>query len=134
MRLVVYKINMCNLSETTYQSATAGQILRYAPNLPQSKALGINMTSRTYPLIKSVLGGIYGAQTTKSDAEDISELKKNLEYQPFRDGFSRELIQAFDDSKLSWRDILEECEVMCADTEQEAKCFAEKFLWEATFK
>lgn len=92
------------------------------------------MNSEKYPLIKSVLGGIYGSQTTKSDSEDISQLKKDLEHEPFKSGFTKELKLAFNDNEISWQVILEECDVMCVNTEQEAKYFAEKYLWEVTFE
>jgi len=86
-----------------------------------------------YPLIGSVLGGIYSANVGYSDEEAKNELKKDLKHPPFKEKFMNELRQAFTDSSLSWANMFDEFEVMHIESEEEAKDIAKKYLWDITF-
>lgn len=86
-----------------------------------------------YPLIESTLGGIYGAQTFRSDEHALGELSKDLSHEPFRTAFILELKAAFFDPQLSWVKLLDDAEVACVETETEAIGVARKLLWVPVF-
>ncbi|MCG7961693.1 MAG: hypothetical protein N0E54_03185 [Candidatus Thiodiazotropha taylori] len=86
-----------------------------------------------YPLISSVLGGIYSANVDYTNEEAKIELKNDLEHPPFKENFIVELRQAFNDSEISWVKLFDELEVMYIESEEEAKNIAKKYLWDITF-
>jgi len=77
-----------------------------------------------YPLIRSTLEGIFGSQVASDDATSVTALRRDLQHEPFRQGIKKELAEAFSDKDLSWRELLEECDVASFDSEQEARQFA----------
>ena len=87
----------------------------------------------SYKLIKSVLGGIYGAQVGLDDEEAIAALQKDLQHKPFREGIETELKKAFSDESLSWVQLMDDCEVSFFETEEEAKSVAKELLWGVVF-
>ena len=87
----------------------------------------------SYKLIRSVLGGIYGAQVGLDDEEAIATLRKDLQHKPFREGIEAELKKAFCDESLSWAKLMDDCEVSYFETEEEAKSVAKEFLWDVVF-
>ena len=84
-------------------------------------------------LIKSVLGGIYGAQVGLDDDEAIAAFQKDLQHSPFREGIEAELKKAFSDESLSWVKLMDDCEVSFFDSEEEAKRAAKELLWDVVF-
>jgi len=87
----------------------------------------------SYELIKSVLGGIYGAQIGLDDNEAIYAFQKDLQHDPFREGIEAELRKAFSDESLSWVRLMDDCEVSFFETEEEAKSVAKELLWDVVF-
>ena len=87
----------------------------------------------SYKLIRSVLGGIYGAQVGMDDDEAIAEFKKDLQHPPFREGIEAELKKSFSDESLSWVKLMDDCEVSFFDSEEEAKEVAKELLWDVVF-
>ncbi|MBN1008293.1 hypothetical protein [Amphritea pacifica] len=87
----------------------------------------------SYKLIKSVLGGIYGAQVGLDDEEAIAALQKDLQHEPFREGIETELKKAFSDKSISWVQLMDDCEVSFFETEEEAKSVAKELLWDVVF-
>lgn len=88
---------------------------------------------RRYPLIESTLGGIYGAQTFRSDEHAMSQLSKDLSHEPFKTAFVLELEAAFSDPQLSWVKLLDDSEVASVESEAEAIGLARKLLWLPVF-
>lgn len=84
-------------------------------------------------IIKSVLGGIHGAQVGLDDEEAIAAFQKDLQHEPFRKGIEAELKKAFSDESLSWAKLMDDCEVSFFETEEEAKSVAKEFLWDVVF-
>jgi hypothetical protein len=76
-----------------------------------------------YPLIRSTLEGIFGAQVGMDDDSAIAALRSDLSHLPFLEGIRRELAEAFSDASLSWRQLLDECDVEAFETEGEAESF-----------
>lgn len=87
----------------------------------------------SYKLIRSVLGGIYGAQVGLDDYEAIAAFQKDLQHEPFREGIEAELKKAFSDGALSWSKLMDDCEVAFFETEEEAKLVAKELLWDVVF-
>ena len=87
----------------------------------------------SYKLIKSILGGIYGAQVGLDDEEAITAFRKDLQHKPFREGIESELKKAFCDDSLSWAKLMDDCEISFFETEEEAKSAAKEFLWDVVF-
>lgn len=87
----------------------------------------------SYKLIRSVLGGIYGAQVGLNDEEAAEALKKDLQYAPFHEGLEAELKKAFSDPSVSWVKLMNDCEVSFFETEEEARLFATEILWDVVF-
>ncbi|WP_409524705.1 hypothetical protein [Nitrincola sp. MINF-07-Sa-05] len=84
-----------------------------------------------YSLIVSVLSGIYSASVGYDEEDAIGELKKDLdENVGFRDGFRKELKEAFSDKSISWRDLLAQHEVLFVDDEEVAREYAKRILWD----
>lgn len=86
-----------------------------------------------YPLINSVLGGIYGANIGYSEEEALVQLEKDLEQKTFKENIKKELKLAFNNADISWKKLLDQNEVMYVETEEEAKVIVKKYLWEAVF-
>ena len=95
--------------------------------------LGAQVAETKYEIIESVLGGIYSAEVGYSDEIAILNLKKDLQFKPFKDSFLHELTEAFQDNNISWCKLLEDCHVGIFDTEIESKKFVQKFLWDVAF-
>jgi hypothetical protein len=76
-----------------------------------------------YPLIRSALEGIFGAQVGMDDDSAMEALRSDLNHLPFLEGIRRELAEALADEELSWRQLLVECDVDAFQTEVEAELF-----------
>lgn len=88
---------------------------------------------KSYKLIESVLGGIYGAQVGKTDAEANAALKNSLKQDLFRNGIELELKQAFSNDSLSWLTLMRYWEVGNYESEDEAKEADKVYLWDVVF-
>lgn len=86
------------------------------------------MTASKYPLIRSTLEGIFGAQVALDDQSAMDALRRDLEYVPFRKGIREELRKAFSDDGFRWLKVLDECDVGGFDTEDEAELFVRRAL------
>ena len=73
-----------------------------------------------YPLIRSTLAGIFGAEVGFTETEATQALVRDLAHPPFREGLSRELSETTMEPSFSWRLMLEEYEVAYVSTEAEA--------------
>lgn len=78
---------------------------------------------KAYPILRSTLEGIFGSGAGLSDEETTSSLLKDLSHKPFRDALGAELITALSDASISWRRLLEECDVAYFDNEDDARKF-----------
>ena len=82
-----------------------------------------------YSLIKSVLSGIYSSSVGYDEAEAINELQKDCkENEIFRKEFLQEITEAFSDSKISWKHLLADYDVVFFDEEDTARKYAKKIL------
>ncbi|WP_417582465.1 hypothetical protein [Nitrincola sp.] len=84
-----------------------------------------------YSLIESVLSGIYSVSVGYDEEDAIGELRRDLDENVwFRDGFRKELNEAFSDKSISWRNLLAQHEVLFVDDEGVARDYAKKILWD----
>ena len=89
-----------------------------------------------FPEIRRILGAAFSIGTGLSDDASTALLKRALENKEWRERFlENELIQAFSASTTRWADLLfnDQYEVFESETEEEAREFASKILWEPTF-
>lgn len=78
---------------------------------------------KPYPVLRSTLDGIFGSAVGLSDEEAAASLAKDLGHKPFRDALRAELEAAFADESVSWKALLEGCDVAYFGSEDEAKSF-----------
>jgi len=87
-----------------------------------------------YPLIGSVLAGMFSSSVGYSEEQALAALSRDLRtIENFRTGFQEELRRAFHDNTLSWSELLEEHDVAFFEDEAAAKRYAQKMLWDPTF-
>ena len=82
----------------------------------------------SYPLIRSTLEGLFGAQVATDDDSALNALRRDLTHLPFLLGIREELSTAFSDQSLSWQQMLDECDVETFDSEDEAESFVRQNL------
>ena len=78
---------------------------------------------KTYPVLRSTLDGIFSSAVGLSDEEATASFAKDLGHKPFRDVLRAELGAALADGSVSWKALLEECDVAYFDSEDEARSF-----------
>jgi len=84
--------------------------------------------------IDYVLANYFSASIGQSEDEAISTLQKHIASSPeLATGLHRELEQALDDVGFSWKDALSEHDVLFTESEDEARQYARKVLWESVF-
>ncbi len=88
------------------------------------------MSTRTYPLIRSTLQGIFSTQVAFSDEAANAALIADLAHASFREGMRDEIVMALTDKELSFQALLDECGVAFFDTEHEARAFFERVVAE----
>ncbi|MCB1892780.1 MAG: hypothetical protein KDF48_11205 [Rhodocyclaceae bacterium] len=88
---------------------------------------------KRFPAIESVLKTIFNAEDGLS--EDVAIRLYQRTAKSSYSNLKAELEEAFASDAVCWRDMLltEEYEVFDADSEQEAKAYARKILWDPLF-
>lgn len=76
-----------------------------------------------YPVLRSILEGIFGSDVGFTDAEAASNLLRDLEHRPFSDALAAELGAALGNAEMSWRQLLDECGVAYFESDDEARQF-----------
>lgn len=85
-----------------------------------------------YPNIIYVLKTIFVVDFGFPEDMAISLYKESLQSSGKVDDMKQELTEAFSDESISWKEMLlnDDYEVLDLDTEEEAKEFVERVLWE----
>lgn len=89
---------------------------------------------KQYPLVRSTLEGIFGAQVGLDDDESAAVLLRDLSHLPFKEGIQKELSAAMTDATLSWQTLLDESDVEYFDTEDQARNFVNEKLIQVVFR
>lgn len=84
-----------------------------------------------YENIRHMLRTVFSADFGFSEEVAISIYVKSITSRGKKNEMRRELTDAFEDEGLSWRDILvnDEYEVLEFETEEEAKAYVRRVLW-----
>lgn len=84
-----------------------------------------------YPLVEYALKTIFNVETGLSEDVAIRMYLRNAEAGGKTERLKEELRQAFDSSDLSWTEMLrnDSYEVYDAESEADARAFAERILW-----
>ncbi|RYD96316.1 MAG: hypothetical protein EOP50_06785 [Sphingobacteriales bacterium] len=85
-----------------------------------------------YPLLENLLMSVMSVDVGLSADREEDALKASLLSIDFRTRLRKELESAFADPSISWIELLdnEKYSVFSADTEEEAKKYIEKRLWD----
>jgi len=89
----------------------------------------------TYEYIDHVLANYFSASVGQSEEEAVSTLRKHVTSSPeLASGLRRELQHALKDVAFSWKQALAEHDVLFTESEEEARVYARKILWESLFE
>lgn len=88
---------------------------------------------RDYGYIENVLGGIFGAELSRSDEDAVRSLRSALHSPDFKKGIERELRSAFSDASFSWLGALTRNGVGVFESEEAAGSFAREFIYDVVF-
>jgi hypothetical protein len=91
------------------------------------------MEPHQFPYIETTLANYFGVNVGYSETEAIAKLRSHLSNDSFRVGLRDELVSAFADTNVSWREILSFYEVAYVSTEQEAVSIVRRYLWVPAF-
>jgi len=89
---------------------------------------------KTYDYLTHVLRVLFNADHGLSERQAISLYLEEASQN--REKIEQELLQAFADGQLSWMKMLrnESYEVLDADSEEEARSYAKRILWDPIMK
>lgn len=89
---------------------------------------------KAYENINYVLANYFGPVAEYSEQEAISTLRRHLtEGAEFSEDLRTELQKALNDETYSWKDVFIENDVVFIETEEEARVYAKKILWDELF-
>ncbi|KGC03825.1 hypothetical protein DM43_3104 [Burkholderia cepacia] len=87
-----------------------------------------------YEYVDHVLATYFGSSAETSEEEAISLLSGNIKNnEVFASGLRADVGRALQDSGYSWKDALEQYEVAFFDTEDDARSYAKRILWDSLF-
>ncbi|MCA8254366.1 hypothetical protein LGM89_13920 [Burkholderia sp. AU31624] len=87
-----------------------------------------------YEYVDHVLATYFGSSAETSEEEAISLLSGNIKNNDvFASGLRADVGRALQDSGYSWKDVLEQYEVAFFDTEEDARSYAKRILWDSFF-
>lgn len=87
-----------------------------------------------YEYIDHVLANYFSANGGQSEEEAMSALRKHVASSPeLASSLHRELQHALKDVAFSWKQVLAERDVLFTESEEEARVYARKILWESLF-
>ncbi|MEL4168389.1 hypothetical protein [Pseudomonas sp. ZS001] len=85
-----------------------------------------------YENIRHMLRTVFSSDFSFSEDMAISIYVRSIESSGKRSEIRQELLEAFNDETLSWRDILvnDEYEVLDFESEEDAKAYVRRVLWD----
>ncbi|HDR9204590.1 hypothetical protein WJ24_26840 [Burkholderia vietnamiensis] len=87
-----------------------------------------------YEYVDHVLAAYFGSSAETPEEEAISLLSRNIKNNDvFAFGLRADVERALQDSGYSWKDVLEQYEVAFFDTEEDARSYAKRILWDSLF-
>lgn len=87
-----------------------------------------------YDYIDYVLSNYLSVSVGHSEEEAISLLRAELTgNENLSVGLRSEVARAFDDSSYSWQSALEQSNVLYVDSEEAARSYAKRILWDSLF-
>jgi hypothetical protein len=88
-----------------------------------------------YPIIVQMLRTAFNAEDGLSQEVAIRLYKRAVESRDLTESLKQELKEAFSNASVSWKSLLlnQEFEVFDADSEEQARDYAIKILWDPIF-
>ncbi|HEF5875100.1 TPA: hypothetical protein SAY52_005792 [Burkholderia cenocepacia] len=87
-----------------------------------------------YEYVDHILAAYFGSSAETSEEDAISLLLGNVKNNDvFASGLRADVGMALQDSAYSWKDVLEQYEVAFFDTEEDARLYAKRILWDSLF-
>lgn len=87
-----------------------------------------------YEYLDQVLANYFSATVGQSEEEAVSTLRIHVANNPqLASGLHRELLHTLKDKTFSWKQTLAEHSVLFTESEEEARAYANKILWENLF-